>query len=152
MGGIAITLMHYMPLTWLIIAILLGVFEAVTVDLVAIWFAIGAPAAIIPAAIGTPFWVQLVIFLAVGLATLVLTRPMVRKVLRVKKISTNADRVIGMMGVVTVPIDNIEGTGRVLVNGLDWAARTDDGAPVEEKARVLVRAIEGVTLIVERVG
>lgn len=63
MGGIMITLMHYMPMTWLIIAILLGVFEAMTVDLVAIWFAIGALAAILPAAIGAPFWVQLVVFL-----------------------------------------------------------------------------------------
>ena len=77
MGGIMITLMHYMPMTWLIIAILLGVFEAMTVDLVAIWFAIGALAAILPAAIGAPFWVQLVVFLAVGLLTLALTRPMV---------------------------------------------------------------------------
>ena len=57
-----ITLMHYMPMTWLIIAILLGVFEAMTVDLVAIWFAIGALAAILPAAVGAPFWVQLVVW------------------------------------------------------------------------------------------
>ena len=152
MGGIMITLMHYMPMTWLIIAILLGVFEAMTVDLVAIWFAIGALAAILPAAIGAPFWVQLVVFLAVGLLTLALTRPMVKWVLHVKKTNTNADRVIGMVGIVTVPIDNVAGTGRVLANGLDWAARTDDGAPVEAQERVLIKAIEGVTLIVERVG
>ena len=145
MGGIMITLMHYMPMTWLIIAILLGVFEAMTVDLVAIWFAIGALAAILPAAIGAPF-------LAVGLLTLALTRPMVKRVLHVKKTNTNADRVIGMVGIVTVPIDNVAGTGRVLANGLDWAARTDDGAPVEAQERVLIKAIEGVTLIVERVG
>ena len=152
MGGIMITLMHYMPMTWLIISILLGVFEAMTVDLVAIWFAIGALAAILPAAIGAPFWVQLVVFLAVGLLTLALTRPMVKRVLHVKKTNTNADRVIGMVGIVTVPIDNVAGTGRVLANGLDWAARTDDGAPVEAQERVLIKAIEGVTLIVERVG
>ena len=152
MGGIMITLMHYMPMTWLIIAILLGVFEAMTVDLVAIWFAIGALAAILPAAVGAPFWVQLVVFLAVGLLTLALTRSMVKRVLHVKKTNTNADRVIGMGGIVTVPIDNVAGTGRVLANGLDWAARTDDGAPVEAQERVLIKAIEGVTLIVERVG
>ncbi len=152
MGGVMITLMHYMPLTWLIIAILLGVFEAVTVDLVAIWFAIGALVAIVPAAVGAPFWVQLVVFLVVGLATLALTRPMVKRVLRVKKTSTNADMVIGMVGIVIVPIDNIAKTGRVMANGLDWAAKTDDGVPVEAQERVLIKAIEGVTLVVERVG
>lgn len=77
---------------------------------------------------------------------------MVKRVLHVKKTNTNADRVIGMVGIVTVPIDNVAGTGRVLANGLDWAARTDDGAPVEAQERVLIKAIEGVTLIVERVG
>lgn len=152
MGGIVITLMHFMPMTWLIIAILLGVFEAITVDLVAIWFAIGALVAIIPAAMGTPFWVQLGVFLVVGLLTLALTRPMVKRVLHVKKTSTNADRVIGMVGVVTKPIDNVTGDGRVQVDGLNWAARTDDGTPVEEKEQVLIKSIEGVTLIVERVG
>lgn len=152
MGAIMITLMHYMPLTWMIIGILLGVFEVVTVDLVAIWFAIGAWVAIIPAALGAPFWVQLVVFLLVGLLMLALTRPMVKRVLRVKKTSTNADRVIGMIGIVTVPIDNIAHTGRVMVDGLEWAARTDDGVPVETQERVIIKAIEGVTLLVELVA
>ena len=42
MGGIMITLMHYMPMTWLIIAILLGVFAVsythlVTLMVEALW-------------------------------------------------------------------------------------------------------------------
>ncbi|WMJ83942.1 NfeD family protein [Oscillospiraceae bacterium LTW-04] len=151
MMGILITLSRFMPLTWLLIAIALGVMEAVTIDLVAIWFALGALVTIIPAAMGLPFWMQLIVFLAVSLVTLFFTRPIAANVLRVKKVSTNADRIIGMIGVVTHPINNIAGEGRVLVNGLEWSARSDDGAPIPEKENVLIKAIEGVKVIVERV-
>ncbi|MFV0497674.1 MAG: NfeD family protein [Candidatus Fimivivens sp.] len=142
---------EFMPLVWLLIAIALGVMEAVTVDLVAIWFALGALVTIIPAAMKLPFWLQLIVFLAVSVVTLFFTRPVAANVLRVKKVSTNVDRIIGMMGVVTCAIDNITGEGRVLVNGLEWAARSDDGAPIAEKERVMIKAIEGVKVIVERV-
>jgi membrane protein implicated in regulation of membrane protease activity len=140
-----------MPLIWLLVAVALGAFEAATVDLMAIWFALGALVAIIPAMLGLPFWVQLVVFLAVSLLSLAFTRPMVVDVLKVKKTSTNADRTIGMMGVVTQEINNLEERGRVLVNGLEWTARSDDGAPIAEKESVLIKSIEGVKVIVERV-
>ena len=39
------TFLRWAPLFWLIAAILLGILEAATVDLVAIWFAAGALAA-----------------------------------------------------------------------------------------------------------
>ena len=149
--GIIITLSRYMPLTWLIIAVMLGALEAATIDLVAIWFALGAFVSIIPAAMGLPFWMQLIVFLAVSLVSLAFTRPVVANVLRVKKTSTNADRIIGMIGIVTIPINNIAGEGRVMVNGLEWSARSDDGAPIAEGENVLIKAIEGVKVIVERV-
>lgn len=149
--GVIITLSRFMPLTWLIIAVVLGAVEIATIDLVAIWFALGAFVTIIPAAMGLPFWMQLVVFLAVSFVTLAFTRPIVANVLRVKKTSTNADRIIGMIGVVTTPINNISGEGRVLVNGLDWAARSDDGAPIDVQENVLIKSIEGVKVIVERV-
>ena len=149
--GLFITLSRWMPLVWLLLSVALFALEAATVDLVAIWFAIGSLIAVIPALMGTPFWVQLAVFLAVSLLTLSITRPMVVDVLKVRKTSTNADQVIGMVGVVIQEINNVESRGRVLVNGLDWSARSDDGTPIEVDERVLIQQIKGVTLIVERV-
>lgn len=149
--GFLLTLSRWMPLVWLLIAILLGAIEASTVDLVAVWFALGAMISIIPALLGLPFWVQLVVFLSASLLSLAFTRPVVADVLKVRKTSTNADRVIGMVGVVTQEINNVQDKGRVLVNGLEWSARSDDGAPIGEKESVLVKSIEGVKVIVERV-
>ena len=57
-----------------------------------------------------------------------------------------------MVGIVTQPIENISGNGRVLVNGLEWAARSDDGTPISEKENVLIKSIEGVKVIVEKIG
>jgi membrane protein implicated in regulation of membrane protease activity len=146
-----ITFMRWAPLFWLLFAILLGVIEAATVDLVAIWFAAGAAAAIIPALLGGRMWLQLAVFFVVSILTLAFTRPAAARVLHVRKTSTNADRVIGMMGVVTEDINNITGTGRVQVNGLSWAAKSADGEPIAKDESVLVREITGVTLMVERV-
>lgn len=150
--GAIITLSTFMPLTWLIVAVVLGAIEAATVDLVAVWFALGALVAVVPASMGLPFIMQLIIFLAVSFVTLAFTRPIAKNVLKVKKVSTNADQIIGMVGIVTQPINNIAGEGRVLVNGLEWAARSDDGVPIDEKENVLIKAIEGVKVIVERIG
>jgi len=145
------TFLRWAPLCWLILAILLGILEAVTVDLVAIWFAVGALVTVLPAMLGAPLWLQLAVFIAVSLVTVVFTRPAAVKLLHVKKISTNADRVIGMMGRVTQNIDNISGEGRVLVNGLSWAARSDDGVPIAEGETVLIKQIDGTKVIVDRV-
>ena len=152
MSSIFITLSRFLPLTWLIIAVILGIIEAMTVDLVAIWFAAGAFITILPASFGAPFAAQLLFFLGISLIALVFTRPVAKKLLKVKKTSTNADRIIGMVGIVTQPIENISGAGRVLVNGLEWAARSDDGAPISEKENVLIKSIEGVKVIVEKIG
>ena len=141
----------WMPLIWLSLAVLFGVTEAATVNLVAIWFVLGSLVAMIPAMFAAPFWVQLLVFLAVSLLSLAFTRPMATHVLKVRRTHTNADQVIGMVGLVTEEIVNVEGKGRVKVNGLDWAARADDGASVAAGESVLIKAIEGAKVIVERV-
>ncbi|MEG2175030.1 MAG: NfeD family protein, partial [Oscillospiraceae bacterium] len=132
----------YMPLFWLLLAVGLGVLEGITIDLVALWFALGALVAVVPALLGAPFWVELLVFLVVSLLSLIFTRPLVADVLKVKKISTNADRMIGTMGVVCEAISNVEERGRVKVSGLDWAARSDDGEPISEGEQVLIKSID----------
>lgn len=48
-----------------------------------------------------------------------------------------------------IPIDNLKSQGRVYVNGLEWAAKSFNGMPIERDVKVVVRRIEGVSLIVE---
>ncbi len=141
---------QWLPLFWLILAIVLGVVEAASVQLMAIWFAVGAVVSIIPAVMGASLPVQFIVFVVVSTILLIATRPLAKKFLSVKKTKTNSDRVIGKVGVVVHKIDNTLEEGRVLVSGLDWSARSEDGKIIEEKEQVIVKRIDGVKVIVER--
>lgn len=137
-------------IVWLVISVVLFLIEGVTVQLLCVWFAVGALLAMAAAALGAPFWAQLLVFLVASVAVLAVGRRFVRERLQRGRIPTNADQVVGLTGVVREEIDNLLGTGRVTANGLDWTARAgrdDMRIPVGEEVRVL--RIEGVKLIVE---
>ncbi len=134
---------------WIIVMLLFLAVEAATVGLVSIWFAVGACAALIAAALGAQFWLQFIIFLAVSGIVLVTLRPFARKFLNVRKKPTNADRVLGVICPVTEDIDNIAGTGAVSVGGKEWTARSLTGVNIMAGSFVRVSSIQGVKLIVE---
>ena len=140
------------PVIWLVLGIAFAVIEGLTVQLTSIWFAVGAAVTAAVAAIfhisgQAQFWT----FLIISVLLLAATRPFARRKLQVKKVNTNADRVIGQVGVVISAIDNLQAAGRVKVSGLDWSARSRSGDPIAEGCRVRVLAIDGVKLIVEPV-
>lgn len=149
-GLVALLSQHMDMVAWLAAMIVLLVIEAATVQLVCVWFAVGALAGAVAAMTGLSVGVQIGAFIVVSALCLILTRKFVRGVLKVKKVPTNADSVIGMCGSVIQEIDNLAQTGRVRVSGLDWTARTEtDGVRIPVGQTVLVKAIEGVKLIVE---
>lgn len=144
-------LVQWLPLVWLLVAVIFGVVEAATVQLMSVWFAIGAVAAMVSALLGASVWLQFGVFLAVSILALACTRPFVKKVLKVKQVRTNADSVVGRVAAVTVEIAGPGEVGRVLVDGQDWAAVSEEGIPIPRGERVLVKGIEGVKLIVEAI-
>ncbi len=139
-----------MTVLWLAAAIILLVIEGLAPGLVSIWFALGALAAMISSMLGAPFWLQLVWFFLVSIATLLLTRPLARKYVNGRAVHTNADMAIGQDCVVTEEIDNVLGTGAVSVGGKIWTARmTEPDGKAPQGAVLRVQRIEGVKLIVE---
>lgn len=140
----------YMPVVWLIATIVFSVAEAVTVQLISIWFAAGSLIALVSSMLGAPLWLQITLFFAGAGILLIATRPIAKKLIGTKKIATNADMVIGSTGIVEQPINNVHETGRVFVNGLSWAARSEDGSEIAADETVVIRRIEGVKLFVEK--
>lgn len=134
---------------WIILTVALVVIEAVTVQLMTIWFAVGAIGGLIASAFNLEIWLQILIFVAVSAIALIVTRPIVRRFTNTIKEPTNADRYIGQTAVVTEPIDNIHGKGAVTIGGLEWTARTADGTNVEKDALVTVEKIDGAKFIVK---
>ena len=137
---------------WVVALVVFLIVEAVTAGLVSIWFVFGSLVALLCAALGAAVWLQIFWFVIVSVATLVLTRPLVKRYVDSRSVATNADRSIGRAAVVTERIDNLAATGAVKLDGVVWTARsTDDAVAIETGERVTVRAIEGVKLIVERI-
>ncbi len=138
-----------MPVVWLVAMVVLLIVEGLVPGLVSIWFAIGALAALIAALLNAPLWLQMVWFLAVSVATLVLTRPLAQRYVNSRTQPTNADALIGKDCIVTEDIDNLAGSGAVKIGGKVWTARSEDENTHFAVGDVVTAVrIEGVKLIV----
>lgn len=136
-----------MTIIWLALAILMIFVETSTMQLVSIWFAVGAAAACITSLFVDTIWVQVIVFVAVSGITLLITRPIAARMKEKKIERTNSDRNIGREGIVVAAIDNDAATGQVRIGTSLWTARSADGKPIPEGAKVTVTDIEGVKLI-----
>ena len=134
---------------WLAVIILFVAVEALTLDLTAIWFAVGGVAALVAASLSLSVSAQLVIFVVFSAVLLALLRPFCRRFLKTRNVPTNADRIIGQNAVVTQPIDNIQGTGEIKLSGSVWSAASADGSAIPAGSVVRIVAIRGVKAVVE---
>ncbi|MBO5327271.1 MAG: NfeD family protein [Clostridia bacterium] len=135
---------------WIAILVTAVVVEAATSDFVAIWFFPAALISLILSLFDVPVWLQILVFMLVGLALVVATRPLCRKFLMAKKEKTNAESLIGKTCIVTEEIRNIDEMGEVKVGGLCWSARAEDEERVIAVGEhVEIVEIKGVKLIVK---
>ena len=138
--------MHIVRLVVLVICLAV---EIATLGLTSIWFAIGALAATVAALLNLPLWMQNTLFIAVSLVLLFFTRPIAVKYFNKDRIKTNAESLIGKQAIVISGIDNLQGTGQIMVSGQEWSARAlDEAVRYPVGAVVEVTAIQGVKLIV----
>lgn len=135
---------------WIAVILLAIVIEASSATLTAIWFMPGALVSLVLALCDCSVTSQVVVFALLSLVCLTLGMTLIRKRLKKKFVPTNADRLIGMDGVVSEEIENLAAKGEVKVDGKRWSARSEDGSTIEEGAVVTILRIEGVKLIVEK--
>lgn len=133
--------------SWLILFVILIILELCTINLTTIWFAFGALLAYVTSLFFDNVLIQTTVFLVVSVATLIFTRPIVKKYLLKKPSRTNADMLIGKVGIVTKEIlkDNV---GEVKIDGKYWSAKSNK--KIKEGSKVEILSIEGVKLIVEK--
>ena len=135
---------------WIGAVILFGIVEAATAGLTSIWFVLGSVAGLIADVCGAQIWLQVSLFFAVSIASLVFTRPLVARFTAKDAPPTNADRVLGGTARVTEIIDNTVGTGAVYIDGKTWTARSETGDILPVGTLIRVIRMEGVKLFVER--
>lgn len=140
---------NYILYIWIIFAVFMLICEALTTQLVSIWFVIGGVAAAITCIFTDSILIQSIVFILVSLICLIATRPFVKKFNAKKKEPTNSDRLIGRVGIVTMDIVNLKGQGQVNVDGKIWSAKSVDDREIKKGANVRITSIEGVKLIVD---
>lgn len=132
---------------WLIAGGILAIIEAFTMGLTTIWFAGGAVAAAVAAMLNAPVVFQVIIFLAVSIILLAVTRPVVRRRLNDKTEKTNIDALIGQEAVTECDIVP-HSIGQVRADGKVWSA-VSTGSEIKKGRIVIIKSIRGVTLTVE---
>lgn len=139
-------------IVWLVIIVLMLVIEIATLGLTTIWFAGGALVATILALLDVPVLAQIIVFLIVSGILLYFTRPVAVKKFNKTRVLTNVESLSGKQAVVEEEIDNIKGTGKITLDGMEWTARTrTDGTVIGVGKLISVISIEGVKAIVEEV-
>lgn len=120
---------------WLIIVIILGIFEMLTTNLVSIWFVISGIVTMIISLFCDNLYIQFGSFVILGVLLMPLSKKVYKKIKK-DKVKTNIDRIVGMKGIVTENItkDNI---GEVKVDGKKWSAYSDTNISKDEIVKVL---------------
>ena len=129
------------PIIWLGITVALGLAEAAAPALVCLWFCLGA---------AITFVVSFFVSAALGLAAL---RPFMKKSSESKEKDavTNSDEYVGRSVTVVQGIPQ-DGTGRVRLADVSWAARTKDGSALSAGSKARVEAVESTVLVVSPLG
>ncbi|PVU81252.1 hypothetical protein DDP54_17040 (plasmid) [Cellulomonas sp. WB94] len=136
-------------LWWVGGALLLGIAEIVSVQLVFLMFAGGALAGAVASALGATMPVQIGVAVVVSMLLLFALRPwLLRRLrLRVPLVETNAAALVAREAVVLST--TTEGGGRVKLGGEVWSARAEhEGDAFTPGTEVRVVRIEGATAIV----
>ncbi len=134
---------------WLIIAVVLAVIEASTVQLVCIWFALGAVLALITSIFTESILIQVLVFIFSSVIILALTRKIVNRLTGERKVATNADSLIGKTFAITEEVDNDKGTGSLKALGTVWSVVNTEDAVLPAGTKVIIERIEGVKLLVK---
>lgn len=140
--------MPIMNFIWLMAVIAFIVLEAVTYQMVAVWFVAGAIGGMIASLVGASFTVQMIVFLVVSVLFLALLRPVAMKRMNNQKLKTNSDGLVGKSVLITADVSNTLERGEGKIDGKVWTVRTESGEELKAGDVAEVKRIEGVKLIV----
>lgn len=135
-------------LWWVGAALVFGILEMLSLDLVLVMFAGGCVAGAVAWALGAPIGVQILVAALTSVLLLATLRPFLLKRLRERTplIETNSAALVGQEAVVVSTV-TVEG-GRVKLNGEVWSARVDAAQAIPPGTEVRVSRIDGATAVV----
>ncbi|MEI2811510.1 MAG: NfeD family protein [Nocardioides sp.] len=139
--------------TWLGIAIVLGMAEMFSLDLILAMLAAGAVVGMLAAVLALPFAAQVLLGAAASVAMLALVRPsLVKRLHAGPDFQVGHQKLIGQRAQVTLAITGKE-AGRIRIAGEDWSAQPyDESLVIEPGQTVEIFEIRGATALVHPVA
>jgi len=134
------------------LAIVFGIAEMFSLDLVLLMLALGALVGMVAALLGAPGAVAAIAAAAASVACLALVRPkLVKRLHTGPELSLGHGKLVGRQGIVTERITGLE-AGQIKLAGEIWTARPyDETLAIEPGATVEVLEIRGATAYVHPV-
>ena len=131
------------------LAIVFGIAEMFSLDLVLLMLALGALVGMVAALLGAPGAVAAIAAAAASVACLALVRPpLVKRLHTGPELSLGHGKLVGRQGIVTERITGLE-SGQIKLAGEIWTARPyDDTLTIEPGSTVEVLEIRGATAYV----
>lgn len=114
-------------LLWAVVIVIFLVIESMTVGLQAIWYAVGALAALIAALFHLAPWIQLILFLCGAVVQLLVTPPIPSHFMPTPDYTFRSSPLAGMTGKAESEI-GFEQTGTLNIAGKLFPAITEEGA------------------------
>ena len=133
---------------WLVATVIFALLEMCTVNLVTIWFALGALVTFKVSFFTDSYMIEMWVFIITTIISLIITKPLVKNKLD-KKTPTNTDSLIGETAIVTEDIKKENFAGVVKVKGKEWSAISQDKEDIKKGSFVEIVAIDGVKLVVK---
>ena len=130
---------------WFVLIFAFLIIEALSFNLITIWFAFGSLCAFISTYFTDNLIIQIVVFTFFTIISLIFTKPLLDKFINKNVTKTNIDMIIGKIGIVTKEINELS-PRRVKVSGKDWMAVSN--SHIDEGKKVRVLKIEGAKIIV----
>jgi membrane protein implicated in regulation of membrane protease activity len=135
---------------WVIVALGAGILEVAVPAFGFVFVTLAALASAVLALAGTAVAAQIVVFAAATLFFLLVLRRFFVHRLRGPGVPSRTEALQGKLAEVTEAIDPVRGSGRVIVEGHDWAARA--AVAVAPGARVRIEGADGIVLLVSPVS
>ena len=143
--------MTYYGWVWIAVLVASVVIEFLTDQFVSIWFAPAAIVAVIMDFCGAGIAWQVLVFLVLALAGVILIRRFLVKTSVISRTKTNIEAIVGSKCVVIEKIDNYAGCGQAKIGGQIWSARSAAEDEIIDVGDVVnIVAIEGVKLICKK--
>lgn len=133
---------------WLVIGGAALAIDILTSAFIFVWFTVGAITSVVAAMLGYGFNVQLITFILVSTAFMVVGYPLVKRTIKstVVKTPTTEQGYIGR--ILTVDEDVVD-KATIKIDGIYWTVK-NDGEFIKRGDRVIVNGIEGNKIVIKK--